>query len=470
MSFKRYAVMVAASVCVAGAIGYQAFGLGDLIQSIPSGTGYAALDMCSRGLAVGDDVERIKHAYTAPKVLPLPNGWQVGHTEQSVRVSFLGLHQREAVWRPGLGCTLITPGVSKAQVLAQPFQAAPALPADAQPWPLGEGAVQSAMLSPARQAVLHAAAQAMFSEPSPDPLQQRHTNALLVAQGGQLVFEQYAQPYSRARLQLGWSMTKTLTALVAGLMERDGQLQLDAPVGLAAWQGSNKAAITWRQLLNMAPGIRWNEGGYGIGVDDTAPMLFSQGDQCAWVAGLPLVSKPGAAFNYSTGFANLAMCRLKEMAGGTHQQLYSYYQQRLFAPLGIRGGYIEPDAAGTPVGGARGFLRPVDWLRLGQLVANGGQWQGQPLLNADYVHFMTSASPAADGYGGMMWRRTAGHIPKDLQARLPDDMAAFVGFQEQHMVIIPSKHLIVLRMGVAFDGGAAIRQVYQLVADLLTAP
>ena len=284
------------------------------------------------------------------------------------------------------------------------------------------------------------------------------------------MYERYAANFDRNRPQLGWSMTKTLTALVAGVMERDGKLALDAPVGLSAWQGTNKAAITWRNLLNMAPGLEWTEGGYAAGEDDTTKMLFSQEDQCTWAAAKPLVAQPGTVFNYSTGFANLAMCRLRELAGGSHQQIHDFYQQRLFAPLGIRGGYVEPDASGTPVGGARGMLRPVDWLRLGQLVANGGRWKGQTILNPGYVQFMTTPSPASSGYGGMLWRQPTEHLPPDLRAQLPADLVFFAGFQEQHIVIVPSRGLVVLRQGVAFDTDTALRQVYQLVVDLLAHP
>jgi CubicO group peptidase (beta-lactamase class C family) len=189
---------------------------------------------------------------------------------------------------------------------------------------------------------------------------------------------------------------------------------------------------------------------------------------CAWAATQPMAVKPGTVFNYSTGFSNLAMCGLKRLAGGTHQSIYNYYQSRLFAPLGIRGGVIEPDAAGTPVGGARGMLRPVDWLRLGQLVANNGQWQGQVILTPQYVSFMKAASPASAEYGGSMWRQPSHHVPPDLRARLPDDMVFFAGFQEQLMVIVPSRKLVLLRMGVSFDTELARRQVFQLVADLLS--
>lgn len=446
--------------------------LTDLIKSIPAGTGYAAWDLCSRAIAVGDDFQRVKTQYTAPKVQPLPSFWFVSRSSDEVDVSAVFLSPRRAIHRPGLGCTLTAANLLKERALrSQPFKKAqPPLADTTVPWPFGEGLAQTQLLSADRRAVLNGAAAPMFAETTTDATRKVNTNALLVAQDGHLVYERYSPSFHRERLQLGWSMTKTLTALVAGLMERDGLVTLDAPVALNAWRGTDKAAITWRQLLNMAPGLEWTEGGYGIGEDDTTKMLFSQEDQCAWAAAKPLVAQPGTVFNYSTGFANLAMCRLKELAGGTHQQIYDYYQKRLFAPLGIRGGYVEPDAAGTPVGGARGMLRPVDWLRLGQLVANEGQWNGQAVLKPSYVRFMTAPSPAQAGYGGTLWRQPSDHLPADLRAKLPADLVFFAGFQEQHLIIVPSRRLVVLRQGVAFDSDTALRQAYQLVVDLLAQP
>jgi CubicO group peptidase (beta-lactamase class C family) len=470
------ALLTIASLCLSVTSAHaqtQSPPLSDLLKSIPAGTGYAAWDLCSRGIAVGDDVDRVKTQYTAPKVQPLPSFWFINDTDSKVDVSAVFLYPRRAIFRKGLGCTLITSNSLQKElgVRAQPFKAVmPPAANPAKPWPLGEGAAQNSALSPDRHAVLASAAATMFSETSTDPAKKVNTNALLVAQGGQLVYEQYAPSFNRERPQLGWSMTKTLTGLVAGLMERDGLIALDAPVGLTRWKGTDKAAIKWRHLLNMAPGLQWVEGGYGIGDDDTTKMLFSNEDQCAWAADKPLVATPGTVFNYSTGFANLAMCRLKELAGGTHQNIYDYYQRRLFAPLGIRGGYVEPDASGTPVGGARGMLRPVDWLRLGQLVANGGRWNGQTLLNPTYVQFMATPSPANGGYGGTMWRQATELLPADLRGQLPEDLVFFAGFQEQHVVVVPSRQLVVLRQGVAFDNEAAIRQAYQLVIDLLAHP
>lgn len=449
--------------------GVRVFGPG---KDVPAGTGYSALELCTRTLHSREDFERVKARFVAPKVGPLPFVWQIERGAQRVEVktSLPTLESpRVAVLRPGLGCTVVAPGVTEAGLRAQPFVVAPPLPPDERPWPRGEGAAEGSRLSDAQRATLAASAEEIFAETATSPKQQRNALALLVAWDERLVFERYRDGYSRAQPLLGWSMTKSVTALIAGLFARDGKLSLDAPVGLPKWQRTTKAAITWRQLLNMAPGLGWFEG-YG-GKSDATDMLFSQADQGAWAADRPLTSAPGAVFTYSTGFSNIAMLRLRQLLGGDAQALYDYYQQRLFAPLGIRGGVIEPDASGTPVGGARGVLRPVDWLRLGQLVANRGVWSGQRLLNEDYVAFLLAPSPASAQYGGSLWRRESELVPPEARAVLPADVVFFAGVMGQLTFIVPSRRLVVIRMGASLGGkeqrGRAVSEVARLVAGLL---
>lgn len=442
------------------------------LDDLPVGAGYAAWDLCTRTMVSGDALQRVQVQYVAPKVWPLPWVWRVEAAPRShVRVStwLPGVpDRRTALYRPGLGCTLVPSDADEARFRAMPFAPVPLAPPKAGPWPDGEDAADASAGTPSATAVIARHAQAMFAEPSAEAAQQLHTVALLVARGGRLVHEQYKPGYERSQPQIGWSMTKTITALVAGLMHTEGRLQLDAPVGLQEWQGSDKAAITWRQLLNHAPGLAWSEG-YG-GASDATRMLFNEADQAAWALRYPLATQPGTRFVYSTGTSTIAMLALRRLAGGTHQHIYDYYQQRLFAPLGIRGGVIEPDASGTPAGGSRGVLRPVDWLRLGQLVANRGQWQGHALIDPSYMDFMMAASPASAEYGGSIWRQPAADIPASLRARLPADLVWFAGHMGQFMVVVPSRGLVVLRMGVAFDKTLARTQTFALVADLLATP
>lgn len=439
-----------------------------LLDDIPAGTGYTAWEMCTRVIASGDDYWRVRLQYAGPKVQPLPWVWDVDYypgAKVAVRsVVPLLMHQRVAIHRRGLGCTLVPPGATEWGVRLQAIKATPSAPPNSAPWPAGD-ATTAAPLGGLAAAVMAQHAQHMFTEPSPTLNKRINTTALLVAHQGALVHEQYKTGYQREQPQLGWSMTKTLTALIAGVMHTDGRLALDQPVGLRQWQTTAKAGITWRHLLNMAPGMAWSEEYEGL--SDATHMLFSEPDQGAWAADRPLTSTPGSVLAYSTGFANVAMYAMRQALGGSPQALHSYYQQRLFAPLGIRDGVIELDASGTPVGGARGLLRPVDWLRLGQLVANHGQWQGQTVIDPNYMDFLKAPSPASATYGGMIWRQPSDMIPAELRARLPQDMVWFAGHMGQFMVVVPSRNLVVLRMGVAFDKELARKQTMALAADLL---
>lgn len=442
-------------------------------NDIPAGTGYSAWELCSRTMLSGQSFEHVRTHYLEPKVQPLPALWQIdvrnGETVTVRSIVPTLVHPRTAIYRKGLGCTLVAPGTTEAELRAQPFTPAPELPDDARAWPLGEAPARGELLSDQARATLEAAAARMFSEQTEELKQAKNTTALLVAQNGELVYERYGHELTREQPQLGWSMTKTLTAIIGGVLQRKGMIDVDAPVGLPQWKGTPKASITWRQLLNMAPGLRWFEG-YG-GASDATEMLFSQADQGAWAADRPLESQPGTVFTYSTGFTNIAMLRMRQLLGGTHQAIYDLYQRELFAPLGIRHGVIEPDASGTPVGGARGMLRPVDWLRLGQLIANGGTWQGTTLLSPEYVQLMTAASPADASYGGFLWREASPRISPELRARIPDDMVWFAGHLGQFLLVVPSKHLVALRMGVSIGGtmdhDAARDEIFELVADLI---
>ncbi|MFW6066929.1 MAG: serine hydrolase domain-containing protein [Myxococcota bacterium] len=470
---KRWKWILLATVLVGtvllGVVALRGKGVGD----IPAGTGYAALDLCTRTMRSGEPRERVRARYVEPKVRPLPTFWRIEHVAGShvtVRTWLPMLdHPRTAVYREGLGCTVVPPGWSEERVRAQPFRAAPPPPADERPWPFGEGAAETGRLGPSHREVLERHTERLFRETTDDPARRRNTTALLVARDGHLVFERYAHGHGRDDPQIGWSMTKTLTAVIAGTFARDGAIGLDDEVGLSRWSGTPKQAISWRALLNMAPGLAWFEG-YG-GASDATEMLFSRGDQGAWAADRPLTSEPGTVFTYSTGFTNIAMLRMRELLGGTHQAIYDHYQRELFAPLGIRDGVIEPDASGTPVGGARGVLRPVDWLRLGQLLANGGAWDGARILPRAWVAFMVAPSPADPQYGGSIWRRASPHIDPALRARLPRDLVYFAGHLGQFTVVVPSRDLVVLRMGVDLGGrvtrDGTLHAVLHLVADLL---
>jgi CubicO group peptidase (beta-lactamase class C family) len=446
-------------------------GAGDFastLVSLPAGTGFTSLDLCTRTNTSGDDFTRVRDSFVTPVVQPLPSYWSVSNKPGvNVTTSALGLvSPRTAAYRKGLGCTVVKNSFDEWLLRLQAFTPVAMPVASAAAWPAGEGLAEAGRLTPMQQNTINNLAEEIFTETATDPAKKLNTFALLVAKDGHLVFERYAPGYHRNQAQLGWSMTKSLTTLVAGVMEKEGRLRLDAPVGLKRWNYTGKAVITWRQLLSMTSGLKWDESGTA-NPNDVYEMLFSQYDQAAWAADKPLAATPGSSFTYSTGAHTIAMAAMKEKLGGSHQALYNYYQNKLFTPLGIRGGAIEPDYSGTPIGGARGVLRPVDWLRLGQLVANGGAWKGQQLVSPHWVQFMKTPTTANPAYAGSLWTRADNDIPPDILDYLPPDTVFFAGRHGQFVVIVPSRNLVLLRQGVAHDYPRAATQVFRTLVDLL---
>ena len=435
-----------------------------LLDDIPAGTGYTAFDMCTRAFVTGQPRARVRRGYIAPEVQPLPWVWSIAIGRDTVSVvsrlpGFAG--RRVALFRPGLGCTIVPPGTSIAAVRAQPFTRNPSPPPSAASWPAGEGAAELS----ADHARLTAIADRVFGETPTSPGETTDTVAFLVARDGHLVYERYGPGTTRDQPQLGWSLTKSLTALVAGLFVGDGRIALDDAVGLPAWEGTAAARITWRSLLTMTAGLDWTED-YGERSDVTE-QLFSQADQGGWSAARRPLSRPGTTFNYATGMPTVAMLRMRQLLAGDSQALYDLYQHRLFVPLGIRDGVIAPDATGTPAGGSNGVLRPTDWLRLGQLVVDRGQWAGQQLIPASYIDFMLQPTPADAGYGGYVWFPAALSIPADVRADLPADTFIFWGHLGQFVIGSPSARLVLLRIGVThYDDEAPLRVLLPAFAEL----
>lgn len=434
-------------------------------RDIPVGTAYAAWQLCSRTRVAGQEFARVRDEYVAPTVDPLPSFWKIDRRDDGVRVSAdlpALSYSRRALYREGLGCSVVPPATLPGALAKQVTARASAGEASDAPWPGGEGAVETIALPETFDPILRRHQEVIFDRTRDA---HTHTTALLVAHRGRLIYEQYNEGMTRENLQLGWSMTKTITALLVGLMEGDGELNSKASVGLPQWEGSKKAAITYRNLLTMTPGLDWRES-HGGGSQNTE-MLFGRVDGGAYAAAQPLKHAPGTTFVYSTGNASIVMLRLRQLLGGEPQPLYDYIQQRLFTPLHVRGGLIEMDASGTPVGGARGFLRPVDFLRMGQLIAQGGRWEGSQLVPEDFIQFMVTPSPIEPGYAGGLWTRDGTYVLPEHRSRLPQDFVAMVGYGGQLVLIAPSAQLLVLRMGVAHSIQPAQGRVYELFLDLL---
>ncbi|MDE2405320.1 MAG: serine hydrolase [Sphingomonadales bacterium] len=290
------------------------------------------------------------------------------------------------------------------------------------------------------------------------------TRAVLVWHNGRLVAERYGQGYGPRTRFLGWSMTKSVTGVLIGLLVADGRLRLDQPVPIPAWQrpGDPRGEVTLRELLQMRSGLRNAEEADPATDADAVRMLFLDGrdDMAAYAESQPLEARPGDRFDYSTPtaviLADAATRALTDSRDpATRRRLLGeYLRTRLTEPLGMTSAVPEFDAAGTFIGGSMLHATARDWGRFGEFLRNLGSVKGAQVVPRDWIGFMTTPSPANPGYGAQVWLNRRGSIgvdgkPRDelFPGRAPRSLFACIGHLGQYVLVSPEQHLTVVRLG-----------------------
>lgn len=285
------------------------------------------------------------------------------------------------------------------------------------------------------------------------------TRAVVVYSGGRIVAERYAPGYGPQTRLVGWSMAKSITAVLIGLLVADGRLRLDESVPIPAWQrsGDPRGEITLRQLLQMRSGLRHTEGGSPAYRSDEVRMLFLDGrdNMAAYAEAQPLEAEPGAKWEYSSAtsviLADLAARTLSEGndPAARRQAVAEYLHTRLFAPLGMQSMVPEFDAAGTLIGSSLIHGTARDWGRFGEFLRRGGAVKGAQVLPHGWIEFMTRPSPRNPGYGAQVWlnRPQADGAVELLPGRAPRSLFACIGHLGQYVLVSPEQKLTVVRLG-----------------------
>ena len=264
--------------------------------------------------------------------------------------------------------------------------------------------------------------------------------AFVVLHEGKVVAERYREGITAGTRLLSWSMAKSFTNALVGIMSGDGLVDIYAPTGIPEWQGDERAAITLNDLMQMQSGLEWNED-YG-NRSDVNLMLHREQDMGLYAINKPLEHKPGTFWYYSSGSTNIVMRYLRgKFASDT--EFLRYYRERLFAPLGIRNAVFEPDMNGTPVGSSYLYITAREFASFGQLYLEDGVFQGQRILPEGWVEYtVTPAADSKDSYGSFFWLNK-----NKYWTDAPEDMFHCQGHDGQEIFIIPSKDLVVVTLG-----------------------
>jgi CubicO group peptidase (beta-lactamase class C family) len=314
--------------------------------------------------------------------------------------------------------------------IAEDLHTLPAHPSDlpwpTESWPLGDPS-----------SATNSIADSLFNL-EPD---QGYTYALLVIKEGKLIYERYDVGANAIYLQYSWSMAKSVTHALVGILVAQGKVGLYDPIAVPEWQGDDdpRRQITLDHLLRMSSGLAFNEEYVDGQTSDVIPMLMSEGrdDTGAFAANKPAIHPPDQHWAYSSGTTNIICRLLRDVVGNGATGMNAFMEENLFRPLGMRTPTPRFDTSGTFVGSSFLFAIPQDFARFGYLYLRDGVWDGQRILPEGWVDYARTPTYQDDdeAYGAHWWLR-----PNSCWF-----MAS--GYDGQRILVAPDKDAIVVRCG-----------------------
>ena len=390
---------------------------------MPIITGYAAKNLASAVFVSGRDQADVEALDLHFSFIQFVKN-KVDPENRTVTSRFLW-GKSTAAYRDGYGVTLLR-GKTAEELREQAFPLEPEAPA-ADPLTAGDS-LTAVRLEPIAKALVddHAYNGTPF--------------AFVVLHEGGVVAERYGEGISADTRLLSWSMAKSFVNALAGLLVKDGRVDVYAPVDFPEWREDGRKAITLNDLMQMQSGLEWNED-YGSR-SDVNLMLHREDDMDLYAMSKPLAYEPGTHWYYSSGTTNIVVRYLRSQFD-SDADFYAFIRERLFAPLSIQNACFETDMDGTPVGSSYLYVTARDYARFGQLFLNDGCVGEERILPEHWVEYTTTpASDSQGGYGAFFWLNRGGSYPD-----APEDLFCCVGHDGQQIFIIPSKDLVVVILG-----------------------
>lgn len=400
-------------------------------------TGYGAKCMASGVFVAGREANSVKENDLDYSIVKYTSS-KIDYQEKSVTTTIFGLAKQKAIYREGLGCCLVTEQQSLPQLKAPSLQNNVATRLWRNPWPNGEGKSDS-LFSDLDTTKLQKAVDWAFDESG---VKLKRTAAVVVIYKGKLVAEQYWKEQSitpDTRLW-GWSMNKSIVNAMVGVLVKQGKLSVQASAPIEEWLRDKRREIKINDLLHMSSGLKWNED-YGD-LSDVTTMLYKEPDCYRFAIGSPYEKEPDSEYKYSSGTTNILSGIIRKTLNND-QQYFEFPYHEIANKIGMSSLLLEPDANGNFVGSSYGYATARDWAKFGQLYLQDGVWKGDSILPKGWVSYTTTPAKAANGkYGALFWLNRSGDLPD-----VPKDMFACQGHRGQRVFIIPSKQLVVIRLG-----------------------
>ena len=347
-----------------------------------------------------------------------------------------GLKERKAIFREGLGATLINDDFD----VSKPYDVPKRIKLNNNlPFPYGNNEPKDTVFANIDYEKVNNTVNTAFDKKS---VKDKRTRAVIVIYKDKIIAEKYAEGFNKNAKILGWSMTKSITATYFGILQKQGKIDIKKPAPIAEWANDERKKITINDLLHMNSGLEWEENYNAI--SDVTKMLFMAEDMTKSQVDKLLIGKPNESWNYSSGTTNLLSGILRKQFK-SHQEYLDFWYSSLLDKIGMNSALVESDMAGNFVGSSYGWATTRDWAKFGLLYLHKGNWNGEQLFDESWAKYVATPTNTSNGnYGAQFWLNAGGKFPD-----VPKEMYYCSGYQGQMVAIFPNHDLVIVRMGLS---------------------
>jgi CubicO group peptidase (beta-lactamase class C family) len=454
--------LIAGTLILAVAIALGAYFRPD--RAVRVATGVVAHNVCSKSFVSGLDPQTVFSETTdraGLRRLRWGLSYRLDRTGQTVDASPAGLFASHAVFHEGFGCVLVhegnEPDLPRSDITALKTPKNPPLLAE-----IADPAVVEPSDPKLKAALDHA-----FEEPAAPPF--RRTKAVVVVHEGRVIAERYADGVGVDTQLLGFSMTKSVINAMIGILTQQGIVTPSYAAPVPEWRGSTdpRRKIEVEHLMRMTTGLALDETNSGF--DPSSQIIYLRDDTGGFAVQAAMIAPPGTRWAYSSPTTQILARIIRDAVGGP-EKTRAFAWRELFNPLGMSNVTLEFDGAGTLMGSTYMLASARDWARFGMLYLNDGVVGGKRILQEDWVSFSAAATLDTD-YGAGFWTNRSEHEHAKGRVRLgiPRDAFFASGDLGQRIVILPTQHLVIVRLGDSVDPTGDIRGLGRLVREVIAA-
>lgn len=313
-------------------------------------------------------------------------------------------------------------------------------------WPMGDLVAEDDIPDEIDMEKVSLVVDAAFNDP------EALTAAFIITYKGQIIGERYRTGITKNTPLESWSMGKSLTATLMGILIQQGEYKLFQPAPIPEWQepGDPRAEIRIADIMRMSSGLRFRapqdpDFNPALGYPDHIYVYTSSVNSFKWSATRPQQWAPNTVGRYRNCDPSLINYLIRLAVERRGEEYLIFPQRALFDKIGIRNMVMETDTYGNLLLQGYEFGAARDWARLGNLYLHDGVWMGERILPEGFVEFVSTVAPAweADGrpiYGGFFWINGTESYP------IPKNAYYMAGAGGQMTIIIPSHDLVVVKL------------------------